>query len=56
MVGNTLQIHVYLEFVTYSDTGKMNSSKVKIFKKNPASVKSEISTAKYISMFKEGIK
>lgn len=33
MAGNTLQIHVYLEFVTYSDTGKINSSKVKILRK-----------------------
>lgn len=56
MVGNTLQIHVYLEFVTYSDTGKTNPDKVKIFKKKKASVKSEISTSKYISMFKNGIK
>lgn len=56
MAGQTLQIHVYLDFVTYSDTGKENSGKVKIFKKKAASVNSEISTAKYISMFKEGIK
>ncbi|MCM1179920.1 MAG: Ig-like domain-containing protein [Clostridium sp.] len=56
MVGNTLQIHVYLEFVTYSDTGKKDADQVKIFKKKKASVKSEISTAKYISMFKDGIK
>lgn len=55
MVGDTLQIHVYLEFVTYTDTGKTNSDKVKIFKKKKASVKSEISTSKYISMFKNGI-
>ncbi len=56
MAGRTLQIHVYLDFVTYSDTGKENSGRVKIFKKKAASVNSEISTAKYISMFKEGIK
>lgn len=55
MVNGTLQIHVYLEFVTYSDTGKANSNKVKIFKKKAASAKGEYSAAEYISMFKEGI-
>lgn len=56
MANGTLEIHVYLEFVTYSDTGKANSNKVKVFKKKAASVKSEIATEQYISMFKEGIK
>jgi len=56
MANGTLEIHVYLEFVTYSDTGKLNSNGVKIFKKKPASVKGEITTKQYISMFKDGIK
>lgn len=56
MANGILEIHVYLEFVTYSDTGKLNSNEVKIFKKKPASVKGEITTEQYISMFKEGIK
>lgn len=55
MVNGTLQIHVYLEFVTYKDTGKTNSRKEKIFKKKAASVKGEYSAAEYISMFKKGI-
>lgn len=55
MVNGTLQIHVYLEFVTYSDTGKANSNKVKIFKKKAASAKGEYSAAEYISMFKDGV-
>lgn len=53
---NMLQIHVYLEFVTYADTGKVDDRGDKIYKKKKASVKGEISTKKYISMFQEGIK
>lgn len=55
MANGILEIHVYLEFVTYSDTGKANSDKVKIFKKKAASVKGEITAEQYISMFKKGI-
>ncbi|MDE6434394.1 MAG: Ig-like domain-containing protein [Lachnospiraceae bacterium] len=55
MANGILEIHVYLEFVTYSDTGQKNAGNVKIFKKKPASVKGEITTQQYISMFKEGI-
>lgn len=56
MTNSTLEIHVYLEFVTYTDTGKTDSGGKDIYKKNKASVKSEISTKKYISMFKDGIR
>ena len=56
MANGTLQIHVYLEFVTYSDTGKSNGSNVKIFQKKPASVKGEFSAADYTAKFKKGIK
>ena len=55
-VDDTLQIHVYLEFATYSDTGKLDAEKTKIYEKKKASVKSEIPTAEYISMFKRGVK
>lgn len=51
----TLQIHVYLEFLTYTETGKVDTGGQKLYKKKKAYVKSEISTAKYISMFKKGI-
>lgn len=50
-----LEIHVYLEFVTYHDTGRVDEDEYKIFKKEAASVQSEVSTAQYISMFKKGI-
>ncbi len=55
MNGNTLEIHVYLEFVTYHDTGKKDVDEEKIYKKGVASVQSEVSTANYISWFKKGI-
>ena len=54
-VSGTLQIHVYLEFVTYSYSQKVDSGGVKIYNKKAASVKSAIPTKKYISMFKKGI-
>lgn len=50
-----LQIHVYLEFVTYQYSGKKDAKGTKIYDKNKPSVKSEISTSKYISMFKKGV-
>lgn len=56
MAGGTLEIHVYLEFVTYVDTGKSNSSKVGIFEKKAPFVEGEISASEYITMFKTGIR
>lgn len=55
MAGGTLEIHVYLEFVTYVDTGKSNSNKVRIFEKKAPFVEGEISASEYITMFKTGI-
>lgn len=52
----TLEIHVYLEFVTYTDTGKKVTNKRRIYKKKKASVKSAVSASKYIAMFQKGIK
>lgn len=53
--NGTLQIHLYLEFVTYSDANKAGN-KEKIYTKTIAKVNSEISTSKYIEKFKNGIK
>lgn len=55
-VNNTLEVHVYLEFVTYIDSGQKDSQGVKIYKKDKASGHDEISTNKYISRFKKGLK
>lgn len=52
----TLEIHVYLEFVTYTDTGKTATNKKRIYKKKKASVKSAVPASKYIAMFQRGIK
>lgn len=46
-----LQIHVYLEFVTYERDAKNE----KLYHKKKASVQSEIPTSQYISMFKQGV-
>lgn len=55
MNGNTLELHLYLEFVTYHNMGRKDEMGTKIYKKGPASVKSEVPTANYISWFKRGI-
>ena len=55
-VKGKLEIHVYLEFVTYRDTGNYDAYKEWIYEKQKAAVQSEVSTDKYISMFKAGIK
>ncbi len=54
-VEGTLQIHVYLEFVTYSYSQNVDRGGVKIYKKKPANAKSTIPSKKYISMFKKGL-
>lgn len=51
-----LEIHIYLEFVTYTYSGKRDAEGTLIYTKKKASANSSISTSKYISMFKEGIK
>lgn len=51
-----LEIHVYLEFVTYTYSGKKDAEGTLIYTKKKASANSSISTSKYISMFKKGIK
>ena len=55
-VNNTLEIHVYLEFVTYMDSGQKDTQGIKIYKKGKASGHDEISVNKYISKFKKGLK
>lgn len=53
--GN-LEIHVYLEFVTYFDTGRKDIDKEKIYEKRKVNVQSEVSASDYVSMFKAGLK
>lgn len=54
--NDKLEIHVYLEFVTYRDTGRMDADDIKIYEKQKVTVQSEVSADSYVSMFKEGIK
>ena len=55
-VKDKLEIHVYLDFVTYQDTGQLDARGLRIYEKKKAAVQSEVPTDKYISMFKAGIK
>ncbi len=50
-----LEIHVYLEFVTYYDTGKVDADGEKVYEKQKAAVQSKVLTESYILMFKEGL-
>ncbi len=54
-INNQLQIHVYLEFVTYTKTNKKGIDGKYIYKRGKASGKDSISTSKYISRFKSGL-
>lgn len=50
-----LEIHVYLEFVTYHDTGRMDADGKKVYEKQKPAVRSKVSADSYICMFKEGL-